>query len=131
MALAPLPHRRRAEPMIALINIVFLMLIFFLVAATLAPPLDRDVSLVEASRLEGRAPPDAAVIHADGRMFYRGVEMTPRGYLDARTATRPEPGALRLVPDRDLPAARLVEIAGALRRLGASDIRIVTERGLQ
>jgi len=131
MALAPLPLRRRPEPMIALINIVFLMLVFFLVAAAIAPPLDRSVRLVQADDIEGRAPPDAAVIRADGTMVYRGAEITSEAYLAARLSEASGAVALRLVPDRDLPAARLVTIAAELRRGGAEEIWIVTERGLR
>ena len=131
MALSrPIP-RRRAEPMIALINIVFLMLVFFLVSAAIAPPLDRGVDLVEAERVEGRAPPDAAVIRADGTLVYRGAEITSEGYLAARLSETGGAVALRLVPDRALPARQLVEIAGNLRAAGAEDIWIVTERGLE
>ncbi|MFW5881941.1 MAG: ExbD/TolR family protein [Roseicyclus sp.] len=131
MALAPLPLRRRSEPMIALINIVFLMLVFFLVAASIAPPLDRSVDLVEAGRLEGRAPPDAAVIRADGTMIYRGAEVTSEDYLALRLSEDSGDAALRLVPDRNLPAERLVAIAAELRRAGTGEIWIVTERGLR
>jgi len=131
MALAPLPLRRRPEPMIALINIVFLMLVFFLVAAAIAPPLDRSVRLVQADDIEGRAPPDAAVIRADGTMVYRGAEITSEAYLAARLSEASGAVALRLVPDRDLPAARLVAIAAELRRGGAEETWIVTERGLR
>jgi biopolymer transport protein ExbD len=117
--------------MIALINIVFLMLVFFLVAASVAPPMYRRVALVEAAQAEGRAPPDAAVIRADGTMIYRGAEITSEAYLAARLSEASGAVALRLVPDRDLPAARLVGIAGELRRMGATEIWIVTERGLR
>jgi biopolymer transport protein ExbD len=117
--------------MIALINIVFLMLVFFLVAAAIAPPLDRGVDLVEAARAEGRAPPDAAVIRADGTLVYRGAEITSEGYLAARLSETEGSVALRLVPDRALPARQLVEIAGNLRAAGAAEIWIVTERGLE
>lgn len=131
MALAPLAPRRRSEPMIALINIVFLMLIFFLVAAAIAPPLDRGVALVQADRIEGRAPPDAAVIRADGTLIYRGAEIGSEAYLAARLSETAGNVALRLVPDRDLPASRLVAIAAELRRAGADEVWIVTERGLR
>ena len=131
MALAPLSPRRRSEPMIALINIVFLMLIFFLVAAAIAPPLDRGVALVRADRIEGRAPPDAAVIRADGTLIYRGAEIGSEAYLAARLSESADRVALRLVPDRDLPAARLVAIAADLRRAGADEVWIVTEGSLR
>ena len=131
MALAPLTPRRGGEPMMPLNNIVFQMLVFFLVAASIAPPLDRGVDLVEASRAEGRAPPDAAVIRADGTLVYRGAEITSEAYLTARLAEERGAVALRLVPDRALPAQTLVEIAADLREAGAEEIWIVTERGLE
>jgi len=117
--------------MIALINIVFLMLVFFLVAAAIAPTLDRSVDLVEAARIEGRAPPDAAVIRADGTMIYRGAEITSESYLAARLSEDRGTVALRLVPDRALPARDLVGIAANLRAAGAEEVWIVTERGLE
>jgi biopolymer transport protein ExbD len=117
--------------MIALINIVFLMLVFFLVAAAVAPPLDRSVRLVQAAQIDGRTPPDAAVIRADGTLLYRGAEITSEAYLAARLSEARGAVALRLVPDRDLPAQRLVAIAGQLRAAGAEEIWIVTERGLE
>jgi biopolymer transport protein ExbD len=131
MALPPIPPRRPVEPMIALINVVFLMLVFFLVAATIAPSLDRGVELVRADRLDGRAPPDAAVILADGTMLYRGAPIAPAAYAAARLDAATETRALRLVPDRDLPAARLVAIAAELRAAGAEQVWIVTAQGLR
>jgi biopolymer transport protein ExbD len=37
---------------------------------------------------------------------------------------------VRLVPDRDLPAAQLVALGRDLAAAGASSVRIVTERAL-
>ena len=120
----------RREPTIALINIVFLMLVFFMVAGTLAPPMDTGLNLVHTADLEGRAPPDALVIHADGTLNYRGaVLLSAAAYLPRREdQTQPD---IRVVPDRDLPAHDLVRIARELRDAGAGRIMIVTERGLQ
>lgn len=119
----------KREPTIALINIVFLMLVFFMVAGTLAQPIDSDLRLVRTADLEGRPPPDALVIRADGTMNYRGEPVTKaEDYMQGiSSAASPE---IRLVPDRDLPASQLVRIARKLRALGAGRIMIVTERGL-
>ncbi|MFQ6554224.1 ExbD/TolR family protein [Aestuariibius insulae] len=125
------PRRRksRLEPTIALINIVFLMLIFFMAAGTLAPPLDRDLQLVSTAELDGAPPPDALVIHPDGRMSYRGEDqVSVAGFMDA--LTEEERTVLRVVPDRALPAQDLVEITGNLHREGAGRVVAVTERGL-
>ena len=43
---------RKRDPSIALINIVFLMLVFFLIAGTIAAPLDPELTLVETSPID-------------------------------------------------------------------------------
>lgn len=128
--MTPTPRHRRKEPTIALINIVFLMLIFFMAAATLAPPLAPDMRLVHTRDLDGRPPPDALVVHADGRLDYRG-----RSVRDAAAHVAQLPPDkrqnLRIVPDADLPASRLLGLVAALRAAGAGRVVMVTERGLQ
>lgn len=122
--------RRRKEPTIALINIVFLMLVFFMVAGTLSPALDRNISLVEADALDGREPPDALVIDKSGQLRHRGVVLTSvPAFLN-----RPDSRALdvvRLMPDRALPAVELLRISAQLRAAGVKKIMISTERALQ
>lgn len=121
--------RRQSEPTIALINIVFLLLVFFMIAGALAPPLDQGISLVNAEDLEGRAPPDAAVVFPDGRMTYQGIEVDVAGYL-SQLGKAGEDG-VRIVPDRDLPAKFLTRLVGELRDAGAAKVWLVTEKGLQ
>lgn len=124
------PHRSRREPTIALINIVFLMLIFFMAAATLAPPLDGDLRLVRTAELEGRAPPDALVIHADGRLSFRGVALPDAvAYMAALLDDARD--TVRIVPDAELPAADLIRLGAALRAAEAKHVVMVTERGLE
>ena len=125
----PKPATAR-EPTIALINVVFLMLIFFMIAGTLAAPMDGDLTLVQTDILDGRAPPDALVVHADGRLSYLGA---PVDSVAAFMADQPEGGqdqTLRLVPDRALPAQVLVRLSSELRAAGAARVMIVTERAL-
>lgn len=123
--------RARPEPTIALINIVFLMLIFFIVAAQIAPPLDGEVRLVSTADLENREPPDALVIMPDGLMKYRGALVTPAHYVTIKQESAPDDlKAIRLVPDRELPAAKLIDIGRQLRGLGAGRIMLVTEQGV-
>ena len=124
------PARSRREPTIALINIVFLMLIFFMAAATLAPPLDGGLKLVQTEDLDGRAPPDALVVHADGRLVYRGEVLSDaRAYVDVLAWDARE--TVRIVPDAELPARDLVALGAALRAAGAARVLMVTERGLE
>lgn len=127
------PQKRGREPTITLINIVFLMLIFFLIAGTLAPPLDPDLSLVSTRDLEGREPPDALVIGASGLTTYRGQPMGAAAYvaqmgdLDAIDGIT----TVRIVPDRELAAHHLLEVGRALQEAGADKVLLVTKRSLE
>ncbi len=121
--------RANREPTIALINIVFLMLIFFMVAGTLAPPLAPEVRLIDTHLLQGSPAPDALVITADGTLLYRGEPLdSAEDYVATLTG---ETLVARLVPDRALPATALVAIASDMRRAGAARVMIVTERGVK
>jgi biopolymer transport protein ExbD len=83
-------NRAKPEPTIALINIVFLMLIFFIVAAQIAPPLDGEVELVSTDSLDNRQPPDALVVMPDGLMKYRGALVTPAHYVTIKQESAPD-----------------------------------------
>ena len=122
--------RTGREPTIALINIVFLMLVFFMVAGTLAQPLDDDLKLIRTADLEGRAPPDALVIGVDGTLSYLGAPIPSPAAFMRRQEDRAAP-TVRLVPDRDLPARDLVRITRALQTAGAGRVLIVTKKGLE
>ncbi|RLJ97934.1 ExbD/TolR family protein [Ruegeria conchae] len=119
------PSRKR-DSTIPLINVVFLMLIFFLIAGTLAPPLDPELQLVDTSELEGRDPPDALVLNADGILSFRGVQTDPEAFM-----ARHDDGPVRIVPDRHVSGQRLMELTGALRRYGAPSVFLVTQQALK
>ncbi|WP_299154601.1 biopolymer transporter ExbD [uncultured Tateyamaria sp.] len=120
------PQTRKRDPSIALINIVFLMLVFFLIAGTIAAPLDPDLKLVETAELEGREPPDALVLRADGTLSFRGDETNVEAYMQIHAD-----GPVRIVPDRNANGLRMMEISRALRTSGASSVILVTERSLE
>ncbi len=117
---------RKRDPSLALINIVFLMLIFFLIAGTIAAPLDPELKLVETSGLEGREPPDALVLRQDGSLTFRGTQIDPSQYMAGHSA-----GPVRIVPDRNANGLRMMEVSRTLRNLGATSVILVTERALE
>lgn len=113
----------KREPTIALINVVFLLLVFFLIAGTLAPPVDDRLTLVKAANLQETPPPDGVLILSDGTLLKDG---NPASIQDAVVAD----SVVRIVPDRDLPAAMLLDISRQLRTAGAKSVIIVTELAL-
>ncbi|CUA95826.1 ExbD/TolR family protein [Pannonibacter indicus] len=121
--------RRKMESTISLINIVFLMLIFFLVAGQLAPPADKQVDLVETTDAESLPPPEALYVRADGTLVFRGQPTDAASYLAANPLPAEGPDSLlKLGVDRNLDAARLVEIVDELYAAGAPAIRVVTRK---
>lgn len=124
------PVKKPKEPTIALINIVFLLLIFFLAASTLAPPMDNEIELVDTQLLDNDPPPNALVMRADGSLMLHGAVITIDEFLQQQKAlaTDKENLNIRLVPDRQANAKTLVTIANQLKHGGATSIKLVTQR---
>jgi biopolymer transport protein ExbD len=122
------------EPTLPLINIVFLMLIFFLVAAQVARPLDADLSLVEMDGPDVTPPSDALVLHKDGRLTWLGSTVTiDQGLAAMRDIQKDgdDAGQLRIMPDRDAPALELLKIARAAHAASETQkVMIMTEKSL-
>ncbi|KFB09816.1 ExbD/TolR family protein [Nitratireductor basaltis] len=114
----------RGEPTIALINIVFLMLIFFLIAGTLVPPQPEQLELITTREAQNAAPPDTLFVDSDGQLMQASGPVTIEDFLDGMD----EGATIRLAADRNLPAARLIEVAAKLREAGAAKVVVVTER---
>ncbi|NOD74937.1 MULTISPECIES: biopolymer transporter ExbD [unclassified Ruegeria] len=119
------PGRHR-DSTIPLINVVFLILIFFLIAGTIAPPLDSELDLVNTADLEGREPPDALVLYPDGTLRFRGRPISAEAFMQDHDG-----GPVRIVPDRNASAPVLMEVTSNLRRLGAPSVFLVTEQALE
>lgn len=140
---APAP-RPRGENTIALINIVFLMLIFFLIAGTLAPPMEGDVELIRAAEARSVEPPRALFVTEAGVLKYEGAEITPEAFVEKKktediqhdqlvsdgfkVALEGQGPAVKVAADGRLPATRLVEIIDRLKTAGAGKIAVITER---
>jgi biopolymer transport protein ExbD len=116
--------RSRRDPTISLINIVFLILIFFMVSSTLSRPLGGDLQLVTTDGLECCAGTEVLEVGADGALLVGGQLVSgPDVYLDGL----PDSAPARIVPDRRLPARDLLRLVGELRARGADQILIITE----
>lgn len=133
MKLSAKPERRPPENTIPLINVVFLMLIFFLFAGSIArddarrvePPID----MVEDEVIRST---DALVIDRGGELYSRGEPVELESWVAvAKTADGPmAPGMpIKIAADGDLPADRLEEIMKQLKQDGLEDIVLITRRG--
>ena len=116
--------RPRREAVVPLINVVFLLLIFFMMIAVVAPPAPLDVVLPGA--LSG--PEQAGQVQA----LYIGREGTlafgDQSGAAAIRAAAAAPAPLDIRADRDLDAAVLARVLGALEAAGAGETRLITVR---
>tara|TARA_R110000803_G_scaffold129519_2_gene196757 strand:- start:162 stop:581 length:420 start_codon:yes stop_codon:yes gene_type:complete len=113
-----------------LINIVFLLLIFFLVAGAIreVEPMEVDPprSLVEAESVT-----DALTIYVagDGRVAL-GETLLDRDAFDqaiAATVASDPDQPIRIVADRDVEAVNVISILETLRASGSSRVKLVTQ----
>lgn len=130
--IVPLPRSRRTseDNVLPLINIVFLLLIFFMIAGALStrPPFDLQPPRADAAP-STRAPATAGIaIAADGRIAFRGEEI-PLEDLAERAREWSESGdddrALTLRADGGADSERLLAVMTTLREAGIERIRML------
>lgn len=132
MRLSPPPKRRSDDGIVPLINIVFLLLIFFLIAGTIAPKPEIDVAYPETEKSPGaNAPADAVYVSADRRISYRGLPVDLGGLAAMVATVNPasQDAPLAVVVDQALPAKELSPVLGTLAAAGVVRIRLITRRG--
>ncbi|UWQ60868.1 biopolymer transporter ExbD (plasmid) [Leisingera caerulea] len=117
MDLTDPPRRPRAESIVPMINVVFLLLIFFLMTSRLAQPEPFDVTPPEAA-LDTEAKADAVLhIDAEGQMHFDGAG--GEAAIARLAAASTDSAAVQLRADAGLEAAVLARI---LRQLAAAGL---------
>ena len=115
------PARPARENIVPMINVVFLLLVFFVMTAQIAPPDPFDIAPPEAGDAPPPDAPDILFVAADGQLARAGL--TGDAALDGIA-----PGqALTLRADRALPAGELARLLGRLAALGVADVALVTQ----
>ncbi|MFV8836194.1 biopolymer transporter ExbD [Aquisalimonas sp.] len=130
----PAPNRREfGEPVIPLINIVFLLLIFFMLAGTFTTPDPFDVDPPE-SRAGQEADDGEGVLllGADGQLAFEGEELEGDDalirVLEQRLEEEPE-FELRLKADGAVGSSRLLDLMDRLRDAGLERLLLLTTEG--
>lgn len=134
MHLPPHPSGSPVEPTLALINVVFLLLLFFVVTGTIVYQHDRSILPPTSFLLTpGKAPADAVYVDAEGGLSFRGETQDAAGIAQVLRAERQgEDGAvprtIQVVADRSLNARTLLGVVRTLRDQGLHSLSIVTVR---
>lgn len=121
--------KKEGESTVALINIVFLMLVFFLIAGTIVPPIDNQVNPILSEVTDTADLENTLAVRTDGSTLFQGKETTPELFVteilrDVENAGK----SVRILADKDLQAIKLVKIVNQLQAAGAQSVRIITER---
>ena len=129
------PGRRREADLTSLINVVFLILIFFVVAGAIRPFAAQDIDLAKVARQDvGVASPSVLVVHRDGRIQYGGefVDLAMLSDLVRERSARSGGGIagepFTIVADGRLPATRLLEVSRAVQAAGIGSMSLMVER---
>lgn len=131
MRIPPPEKSIRDDGVLPLINIVFLMLIFFLMAGAIAPSPDVDLEPVRTADNPATTPPrDAVYLSAEG-VAYVGGTQTPEAVLAAAISSFIRDngsGSLRLMVDRRADSAALLTVFDAASHAGVEKVRLLTLR---
>ena len=120
--------RRRADNMLPAINVIFLLLLFFVVAGSIHEGFSRDISPpVSASTASLQPVIDEFVLVPHG-----GLQLNGRPIAVAEWVAKlhrdgiPVPAAVRLRADAGEPAGNIVALLDAFRQAGVARIGLVT-----
>lgn len=124
---APPRPPSRVESVTPMINVVFLLLVFFLMSATLVAPGPVPARPPRASGGEA-APGAGSALHLSASGELARGDLRGEAALAAAAAEAASSGApLRLRADREAPAAALAQAMARLGRLGAGQVALVVE----
>lgn len=127
------PRRRPPyETMVPLINVVFLLLIFFLLAGTMEPSEPVNVNLPSGQISDKNARVPATLYLEKDGFVWLGKKMVPpelsgllvKDYLKEEGTDR-----VAIKADRDAPADSLLTLMEGLRQAGVKQVTLETEQG--
>jgi len=125
--LPPRPHRMTLDMSLPIVNIVLLLIFFFLATGQLLNPPTQGVDLSETSELPlDQLPKPILIVADDGTWTLDGLPVL-RETIGAALADLPRPATLNVLIGREAPASTLLEITN-LPDLADLQIRLVTLR---
>ena len=131
MKLRARPEQKSDIDISPLIDMVFILLIFFMVSTTFVKDMKIDIQRPGAASADQASTKALRVnIDSSSNIFIDGNPVRPwmvqsrvRDFLDSSGG-----GPVLIVTDRRVPADRLVEVVDQCRLAGASDVGVATEK---
>ncbi|HLU47953.1 MAG TPA: biopolymer transporter ExbD [Planctomycetota bacterium] len=112
-----------------LIDVVFILLIFFLVTATFVRDTGVSVDRPRAVATRTLEPTSFRVSVTKSDAIYADGRQVTLDELQAKVrelSSRQRDASVIVIPDREVPSGRLIEVMDAARIAGASDVAVAT-----
>ncbi|MGK0393373.1 biopolymer transporter ExbD [Alcanivorax sp.] len=123
-------RRPPLEPVLPLINVVFLLLIFFMLAGQLAkrPTVTVEAPMSQTANGEEARDKLLLVMQNDGQWFAEdSAEPLSDAALQARLGDKPEDAEVRLLADAGVTMQALRKRLETLQGMGVEQVRLVTQ----
>jgi len=122
----PAQRKQRPESIVPMINVVFLLLIFFLMTSQIAPPDPFEIAPPTAAQDSPADPAPALLLSAEGEMAFeetRGAAAI-KAFIAAQQQGGPAP---QLRADKQTPAATVARLLKTLAEAGLASVDLVVE----
>jgi biopolymer transport protein ExbD len=120
--------KQSEENLIPLINIVFLILIFFLITTVIRPFSAKDIDLARAAKNDKLSKiTHSLVIDKNGSLIANGEFATIETLPDFFVSEGELAQTVNIIADKELVADKLLEIVGRLGNLKLDNIKLIIE----
>jgi biopolymer transport protein ExbD len=125
---SPPPRKAMRESVVPMINVVFLLLIFFLMSAQIAPPDPIEITPPIVTRLDQPLTDSArmAFLGRDGVLIHEGLIGA-----EALEALAAQPGPVLLRADAELGAGAFATVLRDLAQAGISEVTLAAIAGTE
>ncbi|GAA0781642.1 hypothetical protein E1180_21205 [Roseibium denhamense] len=121
------PPSRPPDSSLALINVVFLLLVFLLVSGTLRPPLPDAFEWAETASKTGGGPLQGSfAIDRDGSIWFAGEMIGAEDIVTTVPLAGSGNGTLTVQVDRRAPMAAIAKVTARLEGSGITALSLVT-----
>jgi biopolymer transport protein ExbD len=119
-------ERHLPESVLPLVDVVCVLLIFFMIAGRIEPRDVLPLSPPTVAEVEGApSDPGQILVTQDGRIAFEGVEVAEPALLTLVAARPAAAPPLTIKADASVEAARIVELLAKLRGAGVGRVEII------
>jgi|GEM_PF-3557945 len=123
-------EKRKPIPLSSMIDVIFLLLVFYLLAGTIARNDARSIEPpVDITQDENIRSTGALIIGVDGRTYAEEAEVSVETWLDAHKETGLGGEPLKVAADGRLPADKLEQVLKTLSDAGRTEVVLITRKG--